>query len=146
MFESNTLAQLTEVECLYDFSFNSFCPYYSALYSFISIVFLLVFLWLLLSEEVLVGLDDAHEVAVEGEENGGLEENFEEIVLLLELLVLVLGNSISDEDIISLVDGNVVDHVPGGDAADGDHGEDDGGGELSSAGQGVLDEPVHVEC
>ena len=26
--ESNTLVQITEAECLYDFSFNSFCPYY----------------------------------------------------------------------------------------------------------------------
>jgi len=94
--ESNTLAQLTEVECLYDFSFNSFCPYYSALTSFnpfsilLAILVHLVILWCFgNSEEIFVCLDDAHEVSVESEENGGLEENLEEVVLLLELLVLV---------------------------------------------------------
>jgi len=80
------LAQLTEA--IYDFSFNSFCPYYSALTSFNPFLSFLL-LWLLFSEEVLVGLDHAHEVSVEGEEDGGLEENLEEVVLLLELLVFV---------------------------------------------------------
>ena len=85
--ESNTLAQLTEA--IYDFSFNSFCPYYSALTSFNPFSSFVFLLWLFLSEEVLVGLDHAHEVGVEGEEDGGLEENLEEVVLLLELLVFV---------------------------------------------------------
>ena len=93
--ESNTLAQLTEVECLYDFSFNSFCPYYSALTSFNPfsillvhhLVFLFLFFWA--SEEVFVCLDDAHEVAIECEKDGSLEEDLEEVVLLLELMVLV---------------------------------------------------------
>ena len=110
--ESNTLAQLTEVECLYDFSFNSFL----SILCLHSIHFSSLLSWLLLSEEVLVSLDYAHEVCVEGKEDGGLEEYFEEIVLLLELLVFVFGDSISDEDIISLVDGSVVDHIPESDA------------------------------
>ena len=33
--ESNTLVKITEAECLYDFSFNSFCPYYSCLPTFL---------------------------------------------------------------------------------------------------------------
>ena len=60
----------TLVECLYDFSFNSVCPYMS-LYSFIySLLLLLFFLWFLLSEGILVGLDDALEVGVQSQENG----------------------------------------------------------------------------
>ena len=61
----------------------------TGLSSFIPTSSFVILLWLLDSEEVLVGLNDAHEVGVEGKKDGGLEENLEEIVLLLELLVLV---------------------------------------------------------
>merc|ERR1719240_1115520 len=86
-----------KVECLYDFSFNSVCPY-MRIHSFTSIFLWLVhqfihhvlfFLWLSLSKSILVGLDDALEVGVESEKDSSLEENLEEVVLLLELLVLV---------------------------------------------------------
>lgn len=114
-----------------------------ALFSFSSFFFWLLFLSL--SEGILVGLDDAHEVGVQGEEDGGLKQHLEEVVLLLELLVLVLGNSVADEDLVLLVDGRVVDHIPDSDQTHRDQREDDSGGELSSAAEGVLDEPVHEE-
>ena len=114
-----------------------------ALFSFSSFFFWLLFLSL--SEGILVGLDDAHEVGVQGEEDGGLKQHLEEVVLLLELLVLVLGNSVADEDLVLLVDGRVVDHIPDSDQTHRDQREDDSGGELSSAAEGVLDEPVHKE-
>ena len=87
-----------------------FCPWYLLVSSFNPSSSFLS--WLLDSEEVLVSLDDAHEVGVECEKDGGLKEYFEEVVFLLEFLVLFFCDSIADEDFFSLIDGRVVDDIP----------------------------------
>jgi len=112
----------------------------SCVYSFVLFVFFLS------SEDLLVSLNDALEVCVEGEEDCWLEEHFEEVIFLLELLVLVFWYSIANEDLVSLVDGGVVDHIPESDQEDGHEGEDDCGSQLASALHVVLDEPVHEEA
>jgi len=127
----------------------------SLLHSFTSIFLWLIhhhhhvlfvfFLFFLLSKSILVGLNDALEVGVESQKDSSLEENLEEIVLLLELLVLILRDSITDVDIIPLVDGGVVDNIPEGNQEDGNQGEDDGSGQWSSGGESILDEPVDEE-
>jgi len=111
----------------------------SCVYSFVLFVFFLS------SEDLLVSLNDALEVCVEGEEDCWLEEHFEEVIFLLELLVLVFWYSISNEDLVSLVDGGVVDHIPESNQEDRGEGKDDCGSQLSSALHVVLDEPVDEE-
>lgn len=64
----------------------------------------------------------------------------------MESLVLVLRYSISNEDLVSLVDGGVVDDIPEGNEEDGNQRKDNGSGEFASAAEGILDEPVHEEA
>jgi len=108
-------------------------------------VLFVFFLFFFLSKSILVGLNDALEVGVESQKDSSLEENLEEIVLLLELLVLILSDSITDVDLIPLVDSGVVDNIPEGNQEDGNQGEDDGSGQWSSGGESILDEPVDEE-
>ena len=108
-------------------------------------VLFVFFLFFFLSKSILVGLNDALEVGVESHKDSSLEENLEEIVLLLELLVLIFSDSITDEDLIPLVDSGVVDNIPEGNQEDGNQGEDDGSGQWSSGGESILNEPVDEE-
>lgn len=96
-------------------------------------------------EDVSVSDGDAQEVRPEGDDNDGEEELSEDVVLLLELEVALLGGAPAVVDGVLLVDPDEVDHGPDGDKG-GRHDDHDAGAVESATGaNAVLAEPDDEE-
>lgn len=119
------------------FSISSFSLFAST-YSFFP------FLWS--SQDILVGTGNTLEVSIHRKKDSWLKKNFEYVVFLLEFLVLFVGNSVSDKNIFSFVDPNVVDNIPDSDKSNWDNHQNNGKGKFCSWIDIILDEPVDKEC
>jgi len=96
-------------------------------------------------EEVSVSDGDAKEVSPEGDDDDGEEELSEDVVLLLELDVALLGGAPAVVDGVLLVDPHEVDHGPDG-VEGGRHDDHDAGAVESTTGaHAVLAEPDDEE-
>jgi len=104
-------------------------------------------LLLLLFHVVVIGLTDADEVSIEGDEYDGLSENGENVDFLGGLLVslLVLWVASSGVNGILLVEENEVAEGPDSSKSDRDEGELAGWSELSSSADAVFGEEDNEE-
>ena len=99
----------------------------------------------LFSQNILVWWDNALEIWVKGKKDCWLEEHLKQVVFLLELLIFVLGDTVTDKDVFSFVDPHVVNNIPKGNKSNWDQCEHNSYVQIASGIHVIFDEPVDKE-